>query len=147
MGQEFQAGTNQSLRIGELASRAAMTVDAIRFYEKRGLLPKAQRSAGRFRVYSPSDLERVRFIRQMQALGFSLREIRELVDLRGRKTEACETVRKLLHEKLAATRSKARQLKQLETELLADLRKCNEELRHRRKHKPCPCPVLEEAEK
>jgi DNA-binding transcriptional MerR regulator len=147
VGQGFQAGTSQSLRIGELASRAAMSVEAIRFYEKRGLLPKAQRNAGHFRVYSPSDLERVRFIRQMQALGFSLREIRELVDLRGRKTEACETVRKLLHEKLAATRSKARQLKQLETELIADLRKCNEELRHRQKHKPCPCPVLEEAEK
>jgi DNA-binding transcriptional MerR regulator len=147
VGQEFQTDTSQSLRIGELASRAAMTVDAIRFYEKSGLLPKAQRSAGHFRVYSPRDLERVRFIRQMQALGFSLREVRELVDLRARKTEACETVRKLLREKLAATRAKARQLKQLETELLADLRKCNEELRHRRKHKPCPCPVLEEAEK
>jgi MerR family transcriptional regulator, copper efflux regulator len=146
VGQGFQAGTSKSLPIGELASRTAMSVDAIRFYEKRGLLPKAQRSAGHFRVYSPSDLERVRFIRQMQALGFSLREIRELVDLRGRKTEANETVRKLLHEKLAATRSKARKLKQLEAELLADLRKCNEELRHRQKHKPCPCPVLEEAE-
>lgn len=124
-----------------------MTVDALRFYEKRGLLPKAQRSTGHFRLYSPRDLERVRFIRQMQALGFSLREIRELVDLHGRKTEACEAVRALLQEKLAATRAKARQLKQLEAELLADLHKCNEELRHRRKHKPCPCPVLEEAEK
>jgi len=70
-----------------------MTVDAVRFYEKRGLLPRAQRSAGHFRLYGPRDLERVRFIRQMQALGFSLREIRELVELRGRKTEACETVR------------------------------------------------------
>jgi MerR family transcriptional regulator, copper efflux regulator len=147
VGQGFQADTSQSFRIGELASRAAMTVDAIRFYEKRGLLPKAQRSAGRFRVYSPRDLERVRFIQQMQVLGFSLAEIRELVDLRNRKTEACETVRTLLQEKLAATRAKARQLKQLESELLADLDKCNEELRHRRKHKPCPCPVLEEAEK
>lgn len=124
-----------------------MSIDAIRFYEKRGLLPKAQRSGGHFRVYSPSDLERVRFIRQMQALGFSLREIRELVDLRSRKTEACETVKQLLQEKLATTRTKARQLKHLEAELLVDLRKCNEELRHRRKHKPCPCPVLEEAEK
>lgn len=122
-----------------------MTVDAIRFYEKRGLLPKAERSAGHFRVYSHGDLERVRFIRQMQALGFSLREIRELVDLRGRKTEACETVKQLLQEKLASTRTKARQLKRLEAELLADLHKCNEELRHRRKHKACPCPVLEEA--
>lgn len=147
MGQGFQADTSHSLRIGELASRAALTVDAIRFYEKRGLLPKAQRSAGHFRVYSSRDLERVRFIRQMQALGFSLREIRELVDLRGRKTEACEAVRQLLQEKLSATRAKARQLKHLETELLADLRKCNEELRHRRKNKPCPCPVLEVAEK
>lgn len=124
-----------------------MTVDAIRFYEKRGLLPKAQRTAGHFRVYSPGDLERLRFIRQMQALGFSLKEIRELVDLRGRKTEACETVRQLLQEKLASTRTKVRQLKQLEAELLADLSKCNEELRHRRKHRPCPCPILEEAEK
>jgi MerR family transcriptional regulator, mercuric resistance operon regulatory protein len=146
VGQDFQA-TSQSLRIGELASRAAMTVDAIRFYEKRGLLPKAQRSTGHFRVYSPRDLERVRFIRQMQALGFSLREIRELVDLRGRKTEACETVRQLLQEKLTATRARARRLKQLERELLADLKKCNEELRSRRRHKPCPCPVLEKAEK
>jgi len=147
VGQDFQADTSQSLRIGELASRAAMTVDAIRFYEKRGLLPKAQRSTGHFRVYSPRDLERVRFIRQMQALGFSLGEIRELVDLRGRKTEACETVRQLLQEKLTATRAKARQLKQLERELLADLKKCNEELMSRRRHKPCPCPVLEKAEK
>jgi DNA-binding transcriptional MerR regulator len=147
VGQGVQADTSQSLRIGELASRAALTIDAIRFYEKRGLLPKAQRSAGRFRIYSPADLDRVRFIQQMQALGFSLREIRELVDLRDRKTEACETVRTLLQEKLGATRAKVRQLKQLEAELLADLHKCNEELRHRRKHKPCPCPVLEEAEK
>jgi DNA-binding transcriptional MerR regulator len=83
----------------------------------------------------------------MQGLGFSLSEIRELVDLRGRKTEACETVRKLLQEKLGATREKGRQLKQLEAELLADLQKCNEELRHRRRHKPCPCPILEEADK
>ena len=147
MGQEFQADTIPSLRIGELASRAVMTVDAIRFYEKRGLLPKAQRSMGHFRLYSPQDLERVRFIRQMQALGFSLREIRELVDLRARKTEACETVRKLLQEKLVATRQKERQLKHLEAELVADLRKCKEELRHRQRRKPCPCPVLEEADK
>jgi DNA-binding transcriptional MerR regulator len=147
VGQEFKTDTILSLRIGELASRAVMTVDAIRFYEKLGLLPKAQRSTGHFRLYSPRDLERVRFIRQMQALGFSLREIRELVDLRARKAEACETVRELLEEKLVATRQKERQLKQLEAELVADLRKCKEELRHRRRREPCPCPVLEEADK
>lgn len=130
------------MHIGELASRAAMTVDTIRFYEKSGSLPKARRSTGHFRVYGPLDLERVRFIRQMQAPGFSLREIGELVDLRDRKTEAGEVVRKLLHEKPATTRAKARPLQLLESELLADLRKCDLELRHRRNHRPCPCPVL-----
>ncbi|MGA8492848.1 MAG: MerR family DNA-binding protein, partial [Terriglobales bacterium] len=99
-----------------------------------------------FRLYTTHDLERVRFIRQMQALGFSLREIRELVDLRERRVEACDAVRKLLQEKLDTTRAKARQLEKLEVELLADLRKCNEELRHRQRHKPCACPVLEEAD-
>ncbi len=47
-----------------------MTVDGIRFYEKRGLLPKALRTAGRFRLYGTHDVERVRFIRQTQALDF-----------------------------------------------------------------------------
>jgi DNA-binding transcriptional MerR regulator len=134
------------VRIGELAKHSEMTVDGIRFYEKRGLLPKARRTAGRFRLYSAHDLERVRFIRQMQALGFSLREIKDLVDLRERKVEACEAVRKLLRDKLDATHAKARQLQNLEAELLADLRKCNKELRHRQRHKPCACPVLEEAD-
>lgn len=124
-----------------------MSVDGIRFYEKRGLLPKALRTAGRFRQYGAHDLERIRFIRRMQALGFSLKEIGELVDLRGRKAEACESVRKLLQEKLDATRARARQLHELEVELLADLRKCNQELRHRQGHEACACPVLEEADK
>jgi DNA-binding transcriptional MerR regulator len=79
----------------------------------------------------------------VQALGFSLKEIRELVDLRGRKAEACESVRRLLQEKLDTTRAKARQLKELEVELLADLRMCNEELKHRQRHNACTCPVLD----
>jgi DNA-binding transcriptional MerR regulator len=145
--EDGQTARGCNLRIGELAKRTAMTVDGIRFYEKRGLLPKAVRSAGRFRQYSAHDLERIRFIRRMQALGFSLKEIRELVDLREHKTEACESVRRLLQEKLDATRCKVRQLQELEVELLADLRKCNEELSRRRRHKACACPVLEEADK
>jgi DNA-binding transcriptional MerR regulator len=146
VAEDCQNDTSRSLRIGELAKHTETTVDGIRFYEKRGLLPKAPRTAGRFRLYSAHDLERVRFIRQMQALGFSLREIRELVDLRERKVEACEAVRKLLQEKLDATHAKAGQLQNLEAELLADLRKCDKELRHRQRYKPCACPVLEEAD-
>jgi DNA-binding transcriptional MerR regulator len=79
-----------AIQIGELAKRTTLTVDAIRFYEKRRLLPKATRTAGGFRLYTTDDIERLHFIRQMHGLGFSLREIGELIDLRTRKVEACE---------------------------------------------------------
>ena len=124
-----------------------MTVDGIRFYEKSGLLPRVARTAGRFRIYGGDEVERIRFIRQMQTLGYALKEIKELVKLRSHKAEACEKVRKSLEHRLAATRAKARELRKLERELLADLRKCDEELKHRRGHKPRVCPVLKEAEK
>jgi len=124
----------------------ALTVDAIRFYERRKLLPKAGRSAGRFRLYTEDAIERLRFIRQMQGLGFSLREVGELIQLRERKVDACESVRELLKAKLAGARTKIDELRKLESELEADLRKCNCELNHRRRHAACACPVLEEVE-
>jgi len=132
------------MQIGEVAQRTSLTVDAIRFYEKRKLLLKADRSAGRFRLYAQDAVERLRFIQQMHGLGFSLREVGELIQLRERKVEACESVRELLTGKLADVRAKMRELRQLETELEADFRKCSRELNHRRRHAACPCPVLEE---
>ena len=133
------------MQIGEIAKRTCLTVDAIRFYEKRKLLPRAVRSAGRFRLYGESSIERLHFIQQMQGLGFSLREVGELIQLRERKVEACESVKQLLTAKLADVRAKIRDLRRLEGELEADFRKCSRELNHRRRHVPCPCPVLEEA--
>jgi MerR HTH family regulatory protein len=56
------------MQIGEIAKRTCLTVDAIRFYEKRKLLPRAVRSAGRFRLYGESSVERLHFIQQMQGL-------------------------------------------------------------------------------
>jgi DNA-binding transcriptional MerR regulator len=131
------------MQIGELAQRTALTVDAIRFYEKRGLLPKPVRSKGRFRLYTDDDTERLRFIRQVLRLGFSLAEVRELVDLRARKVAACESVRKLLKGKLSDVRAKVRELEALESELIADLQKCSQELKRRRRHAAAACPVLE----
>jgi len=132
------------MQIGEIARRTRLTVDAIRFYEKRKLLPKADRSAGRFRLYNEASVERLHFIQQMQGLGFSLSEVGELIRLRERKVEACESVRELLTAKLANVRAKVRELRKLESELEADLCKCSRELNHRRSHAACPCPVLEE---
>ena len=133
---------NGHLRIGELAKRTEMSVEAIRFYEKRGLLPKAARSSGRFRLYGTDDISRIRFIRQMQGLGFSLQEVKQLVDLRSHNVDACETVRDLLQEKLQQIRAKTSQLQKLEAELVADVAKCEKELKHRQRHTAEACPVL-----
>jgi DNA-binding transcriptional MerR regulator len=107
---------------------------------KRNLLPKAGRSAGRFRLYTQDTVERIRFIRQMRGLGFSLREVGELIALRTHKVDACEAVKELLKAKLMDVRAKRRELLQLESELETDLHKCNRELSHRRKHSPGACP-------
>ncbi|PYV55803.1 MAG: Cd(II)/Pb(II)-responsive transcriptional regulator [Acidobacteria bacterium] len=133
------------MQIGEVAERTDLTVDTIRFYEKRKLLPKAGRSAGRFRLYTEEAIERLRFIGQMQGLGFSLREIRELIELRTHKVESCESVQRLLREKLTNIRAKMRELERLESELLVDLRKCDRELKRRMRQTPSACPVLEES--
>ena len=132
------------MQIGELAKRAALTVDAIRFYEKRRLLPKPLRTTGRFRLYAADDVERLRFIRQMHGLGFSLREMRELIDLRAQKADVCRSMRGLLKQKLADIRVKLHEFRRLEAELSADLQKCNKELKHRERHAADACPVLQE---
>jgi MerR family copper efflux transcriptional regulator len=133
-----------AMQIGEVAKRTSLTVDAIRFYEKRKLLPKAVRSAGRFRLYGQGTIERLHFIQQMQGLGFSLREVGELIQLRERKADACESVKGLLRAKLIEVRAKLQELRHLESELETDLRKCNRELNHRQRHAACACPVLED---
>jgi len=135
-----------AMQIGEVAKRTSLSVDAIRFYEKRKLLPKAVRSTGRFRLYGEGTIERLHFIQQMQGLGFSLHEVGELIQLRERKVESCESVQRLLREKLANIRAKMRELQRLESELLVDLRKCDRELKRRMQQAPSACPVLEESE-
>ena len=135
-----------TFQIGELAKRTALSIDAIRFYERRKLLPTASRSAGRFRLYTPEAIERLRFVRRMQSLGFSLQEIKELMGVREDSAHACSAVREFLKTKLADVAMRIRELQQLETELKADLRKCNRALKQQR-GKTCACPVLEGEER
>src|SRR5215468_114766 len=100
-----------TMQIGEVAKRASLTVDAIRFYERRRLLPKAGRTAGRFRLYTEDAVDRLRFIQLMQGLGFSLKEVGELLKLRERKVDACESVKKLLQARqrvIGVSRGQAR---------------------------------------
>ena len=67
--------------IGELARRASVNIQTIRFYEREGLLPAPSRNNSGYRRYEASDLERVTFIKRNQELGFTLDEIKQLLDL------------------------------------------------------------------
>lgn len=126
------------MQIGTVAKKVGLSVDAIRFYERSALLPRAPRSHGGFRQYGESDVETLAFIRRVQGLGFKLSEIRGLVNLRGNRMQPCAPVRRRLQEKLTDVQEKLADLQKLEHELRLALRSCNKELRKRSNH----CPIL-----
>src|SRR5499425_2977448 len=126
----------RTIQIGEAAQQAKLSIDTIRFYERRALLPRAPRTEGHFRLYTADDVTRLTFIKQMQGLGFSLQEIKQLLDLRDRGGHACREVRNLLSSKLTEIRHKIRDLQNLEHELVLDLQKCDRELKKTRDHGP-----------
>ena len=130
------------IQIGEVARRVKLSIDAIRFYERTALIPRASRTMGQFRLYTVDDVARLAFIKKMQGLGFSLREIKQLLGLRNRGGHACRDVRDLLSSKLTEIRGKIRNLQNLECELVFDLQKCNRELKDNRGHGAQCCPIL-----
>jgi len=73
-----------SLRIGDVAERAGVNLQTIRYYERQGLLPRPPRLASGYRVFPDAAVRQVRFIKRAQELGFSLAEIRDLLSLRAR---------------------------------------------------------------
>jgi len=128
------------MQIGIVAKKIGLSVDAIRFYERNGLLPRPPRTEGGFRRYGDSDVETLAFVRRVQDLGFKLSEIRGLLRLRGNRLQPCAPVQRRLQEKLADVQRKLGDLHKLEHELRLALRGCNRELRKRNAH----CPILRE---
>jgi len=128
------------MQIGFVAQKVGLSVDAIRFYERNGLLPRAARSQGGFRQFGERDVETLTFIRHVQCLGFKLREIRGLLTLRGNRMQPCAPVRRRLQEKLDDVRGKLANLKKLERELRLALHSCDRELRKHDAH----CPILQD---
>jgi DNA-binding transcriptional MerR regulator len=130
------------MQIGQVSKQVGVSIDAIRFYERNGLLAAPTRSNGGFRLYSPDDLAALQFIRSLQTLGFSLNEIRDFVSLRTNDLRACSAVRKMLDQKLKDIHAKGIALAKLEDELKTALTKCNAQLNRPRRKKNGRCPVL-----
>ena len=130
------------MQIGIVAKKVGLSVDTIRFYERNALLPRAARTQGGFRQYGERDVETLTFIRRVRGLGFKLREIRGLLNLRGRRMQPCAPVRRRLQTKLTDVRQKLENLRKLERELHLALRSCDKELRKQDAH----CPILQDGD-
>lgn len=128
------------LRIGEIAQRAGVSVGTIRYYERRKLLPPSPRSEGGFRLFAFDTIERVRFIKQAQEIGFSLDEISIL--LTGDGLSGCAEMRDLLQAKLTDINQRMKGLRTFARTLSCHLQACENELaRHGAAAK---CPVIVE---
>lgn len=88
------------LTISKLAERVGMTPDALRYYERAGLLPKPERAASGYRVYDDDIADRLRFIKGAQRLGLRLREISELLDVLDRGLCPCGHTEALLRQRV-----------------------------------------------
>lgn len=108
------------MTIGQVAQRAGIGVETIRFYERRGLIGDPPRRPSGYRQYTMDAVRQLRFIRRAKELGFSLREIADLLDLRTDGSTHCEDVRRQLEAKIADVEKKIADLRHIR-EALDDL--------------------------
>ena len=112
------------LTIGDVADLTGTKVETIRYYERMGLLPPPARTAGNYRNYEPSHVGRLGFIRRARELGFSLDEVRELLDLADQRGRSCKAVDQIARAHLVDVDRKIADLKGLRQELNTIIRRC-----------------------
>jgi Cu(I)-responsive transcriptional regulator len=111
--------------IGELAKATGAKIETIRYYERVGLLPKPERTAGNYRSYSAAHLGRLSFVRRARDLGFSIEQVRALLGLSDQKDRSCATVDLIAREHLEEVDRKLSDLRKLRRELNALLAQCD----------------------
>lgn len=107
----------KQVTIGKLAARLALNPRTIRFYEQAGVLPKPVRTESGYRLYGPTDEERLRFVKTAQRLGLTLGEIKEVLAFRDRGQPPCRYLAGVIERRLAEIDERMRELKALGREL------------------------------
>ncbi len=129
------------LTSGKLAKLTNINVESIRFYERKKLLPKPLRSESGYRLYSQDDVHKIIFIKKAQQLGFTLKEIKDLLNLRIDEDNSCADVQELIGEKIEEIEFKIREMKKIKSALSGLNRLCStNDLGHE-------CPLLLELNK
>jgi MerR family copper efflux transcriptional regulator len=106
-----------ALTIGQVATAAEVNIQTIRYYERRGLFPTARRTPAGYRQYADEAVARLRFIKHAQELGFSLREIQDLLGLRVRQGAACDAVERKTRQKIAVVQERIRDFQRMKRTL------------------------------
>ncbi len=129
------------MKIGDLAFRTGFSTDAIRYYEKEGLLPFPKRADNGYRDYGPEAVDDLEFIRKAQVTGLRLNDIREVLDIVSGGSPPCDHVRSVLRERLEDVDRKLAELRALRT----TLRKSLVRLDGAPAEAGCRCAVIESA--
>lgn len=125
------------LTIGKLAQHAGVNIETIRYYERRGLIPDPPRRESGYREYPRDSLERLRFIRHAQEVGFTLKEISELLSLRVDPETTCADIRTRAERKIAEVENKIRALGKMKEALITLKTAC------RGQGPTSECPILD----
>lgn len=126
--------------IGQAARASGVSIKMIRHYEAIGLLPKVARSAANYRLYRDGDIHTLRFIRRARMLGFSMRDIQELVDLWQNRSRSSAAVKKVAGKHVDALKTKIAEMQGMVRTLEHLVRHCHGD------HRP-ECPILEDLAK
>lgn len=113
-----------ALTIGKVAKQAGVGIETIRFYERERLIAEPPRRESGYRQYPPQVVDRIRFIKRAKALGFSLREIRELLSLRARPSAGCADVLKRARKKIDDIDARIRSLQAMRQALSKLMSEC-----------------------
>lgn len=126
-----------SLRTSDVARRAGVNIETLRFYERNGILPEPPRRASGYREYPPEAVRRVRFVKRAQELGFSLREIKDLLDLTTVPRAKAGKVRHMAEAKIVEIDHKIRDLQAMKATLEGLLCACDG------RRPLATCPIIE----
>ncbi len=130
----------ETLTRGKLAKRSGVNIETLRYYEKRNLIDPPRRSEAGYRLYTPADILRIRFIKNAQKLGFTLKEIRELLKLRIKVNTSCDSVLKKAEHKRTEIMVKIKDLQSMKRALDQLIHKCEQSIPTE------DCPILESFE-
>lgn len=124
------------MTVGELAKKARVNVETLRYYERRSILPKPTRTTSGYRIYGEEDVRRIRFVKQAQAMGFRLNEISELMSLAVDDPLTCDEVREQAESKLTEIDRKLSDLRRVRKTLVRLIKSCQTG------DPTGPCPIL-----